>query len=230
MYIRKSTVRAYLRRLLERSRIYQPYRGYYCNKTTHTLQSVPLRCHNLLFTVEDQGWIDFSEKVEEVVGDATLWITFGKWNKKITCQVACDVGLSLDACLFAIKRLLDVAESRKGCMVGEVVLKTFEVNRDFQGVRIDGAKTYTRMGLFDVIERIYQKDEHTVRAEQKISKSMKVDDFVALIHGGVTSYNLTQGQFMLVKKIEELVDAVKLTNRELLGIKRRVDSIETLRK
>ena len=221
--IKKSTVRVYLRRLLEKEKIYQPYRGYYCNKITHTLMRVPLRCHNLLFTVEGQDWIVESGRFEERVGDAVLWVTFGVQRKKVTCQVACDVGLNLDACLFAVKRLLDIVEAKKGCMVDKVVLRTFEANRDFEGVRIDGCKCYTRRGLFDVIERVYQKDESTVRVEQKVSSKMSVDEFLALVHGGVTNYNLTQGQFMLVTKIEQLIDAVKLSNRELLGIKRRVD-------
>ncbi|MCW4010559.1 MAG: hypothetical protein NWF05_08065 [Candidatus Bathyarchaeota archaeon] len=224
--IKPSTVRVYCRRLLERSKIYQPYKGYYCNKITHTLMKVPLKLHNVLFVLENQKWILESDKVEEVVGDSTLWVTFGFQRKKVTCQVACDVGLNLDACLFAVKRLLDIVEAKKGSMVEDVVLKTFEANRDYQGVRIDGAKCYTRKGLFDVIERIYQKDEHTVRVEQKVSKSMSVDDFVALIQGGVTSYNLTQGQFMLVKKIEQLIEAVKFSNGQMVGLKRRVDDME----
>ena len=188
---------------------------------------VPLKSHNILFTIEKQKWIKKHEKIEEHVGEATLWVCFGVQNKKITCQVACDVGLSLDACLFAIKRLLDLVESRKGSMVDVVTLKTFEVNRDFQGVRIDGCKCYTRMGLFGVIERIYQKDEFTVRAEQKISKEMTVDEFTSLIHGGVTSYNMTQGLFMLVKKIDALVEAQKFTNAQLIDLKRRVDDTES---
>ena len=111
-------------------------------------------------------------------------------------------------------------------MVDKLVLKTFEVNRDFQGTRIDGAKCYTRMGLFGVIERIYQKDEFTVRAEQKVSNKMSVDEFTSLIRGGVTSYNMTQGLFMLVKKIDELVDAQKFANGRLIDMKRRIDDLE----
>jgi len=225
--IKPSTVRVYLRRLLEREKIYQPYKGYYCNKVTHTLMRVPLRSHNILFTIEDQKWIKKREKIEEHIGEATLWVGFGVQNKKITCQVACDVGLSLDACLFAIKRLFDIVESKKGSMVEDVVLKTFEVNRDFQGVRIDGCKCYTRMGLFGVIERIYQKDEFTVRVEQKVSRKMSIDEFTSLIRGGVTSYNMTQGLFMLVQKIDDLVEAQKLANASMIDLKRRIDDLET---
>lgn len=184
---------------------------------------VPLRCHNLLFTIEGQEWVVEGGKVEEVVGDATLWVTFGVQRKKVTCQIACDVGLNLDACLFAVRRLVDIVEGRKGSLVDKLFLRTFEANRDFQGVRIDGCKCYTRRGLFDVIERVYQKDESTVRVEHKVCESMEVDQFLSLIRGGMTNYQVTQGLFVLVKKFEQLIEAVKFSNGELVGLKRRID-------
>ena len=224
--MKKSTVRGYLRRLLEQSQILQPFRGYYCNKLTHTLGKVPLRAHNLLFTIEKQKWIQKSEKIKETVGAAVLMVSFGLKRKKVTCQICCDKGLSIDACLFGVKRLLELVESRSGSPVDQLTLRTFEVNRDFQGTRIDGAKCYTRIGLFGVIERIYQKDESTVRVEQKVSDvEMKADEFAALIHGGVQSYNLTQGLFLMVKKFDDVVDVLKFTNRKLGDLEAKIDNL-----
>jgi len=223
--IKYSTVRGYLRRLLEQSQILQPFKGYYCNKITHTLMNVPLRSHNLLFTIEKQKWIQKSEKIEETIGAANLMISFGNQRKKVTCQISCDKGLSLDACLFGVKRLLDIVESRKGSPVRQLTLRTFEVNRDFQGTRIDGAKCYTRTGLFGVIERIYQKDESTVRVEQKVSRRMKVDEFTALLQGGVQSYNLTQALFIMTKKMQILADALKFGNQKLFDLESKINDL-----
>ena len=221
-----STVKVYLRRLLEQSQILQPFRGYYCNQITHTLMSVPLRAHNLLFTIESQNWIQKSEKIKETVGSAVLMVSFGLQRKKVTCQICCDKGLSLDACLFGVKRILEIVESRSGSPVSQLILKTFEVNRDFQGTRIDGAKCYTRSGLFGVIERIYQKDEFTVRVEQKVSDvSMRVDEFAALISGGVQSYNIVQGLFMLVKKMDAVVEALRFNNGKLNDLESKINGL-----
>ena len=210
---------------MEQSQILQPFKGYYCNKITHTLGSVPLRSHNILFTIEKQKWIQKSEKITETIGAAVLMVSFGIKRKKVTCQISCDKGLSLDACLFGVKRLLDIVESRQGSPVDQLTLRTFEVNRDFQGTRIDGAKCYTRTGLFGVIERIYQKDESTVRIEQKISRKMKVDEFTALLRGGVQSYNLTQALFVMVKKFDALVEALKYNNQKLFDVETKIDRL-----
>ena len=117
-----------------------------------------------------------------------------------------------NAVLFALNRFFDIVENRTGRGVDQVVVKTFEANRDFLGIRLDGVKCYTKQGLLGVIERIYQKEENLVRCEDKITRHMTVDEFTALIHGGVSSYNLHQGLFMLSQRVEKLVVAIKFQN------------------
>jgi len=206
-----STIRVYLRRLLKQGKIVQPYTGHYCSKTIHGMVFVPLRVHNLVVQV-DAPWLDVSDDVVVWVGDVKVRVQFGLKRKRITGRISCDGGMDKNSVLFALDKFYDVVWLKCGRRVERVVVKTFEVNRDFFGIRLDGVKCYTRRGLHDLIMRIYQKEEDVVRGEYKISKSMTVDEFASLIQGGISSYNLNQFNFMLLKKVESLIEGLKFTN------------------
>jgi len=209
--IKPSTTRMYLRRLLQESRVVQPYPGAYCSKITHGMIFAPLRVHNVLLGFE-ASWLDFSDEVVELVGDVKIRVQFGLQRHKVTGQISCDSGMDRHTIRFALDRFYEIVEKRMGGLPDEVVVKTFEVNRDMHGVRLDGCKCYTREGLFGMIDRVYQKEEDVVRAESKVVEPMGVDQFLALIQGGVTGYNYLQGLFMAVQQIGKLTDAVKFLN------------------
>lgn len=218
--INHSTTKVYLRKLLKEGKIVQPYRGTYCNKITHGMIFAPLRVHNVIVSAF-ASWLDFSEDVVEFTGGVKVRVQFGLQRHKITGRISCDGGMDRNAVLFALNRFFDLVTERSGRRLENVVLKTFEVNRDYQGVRVDGAKCYTVKGLFDVIERIYQKEDSVVRHEVKVTKSMSVDEFQSLIQGGISSYNLQQGLFMLMQEIKGLKESVKFQN-EVIGKQNRV--------
>jgi hypothetical protein len=117
-----------------------------------------------------------------------------------------------DTALFAVHRFIDIVEHRTEKPVENLVVKTLEANRDYSGVRLDGVQCVTKTGLFGVIERIYQKEPNLVRHEFKISKPVSLDEFSALVQGGAASYNIQQGQFMLVQEVKLLTEAVKFQN------------------
>lgn len=218
--IKHSTTRVYLRRLLVQGKVVQPYKGAYCNKITHGMIFVPLRVHNVIVTAS-ASWLGFSDDVVEFTGRVKIRIQYGLQRKKVTGRISCDAGMDQNAILFALNRFSDAVYERTGRRLENVVLKTFEVNRDYQGVRIDGAKCYTLKGLFGVIERIYQKEEDTIRHEVKVSKPMSVDEFQSLIQGGVSAYNLQQGLFMLMQEIKGLKETMKFQN-EVISKQNRI--------
>lgn len=221
-HVNHSSVRIYCRRLLQRGKIAQPWPGAYCSIPIHGMVIAPLRTHNLLFTA-DTPWLNVSDDVVEYTGAVKVRIQYGLKRKKITVRISCDQGMDRHAVNFAVNRALKLIEKKVGRSLDNLVLKTFEVNRDFEGVRLDGAQCLTKKGLFDVIERVYQKGD-AVRAEWKVSDRLTLDEFVGLLRGGTTQYNLVQGLFMLVKKLDALVDVVKFQNREILELKKRLEN------
>mgnify|MGYP001109017836 CR=1 FL=1 len=176
----------------------------------------PLRTHNVVLGFE-APWLGFSDDVTEWVGDVKVRVQFGLQRHRITGRISCESGMDKNSVFFALDRFFDVVRGRTGREVEEVVVKTFEVNRDVLGVRLDGFKCYTWKGLFGAIERIYQKGD-AVRYEHKIDKPMTIDEFTALVRGGVPEYNVQQGLFMLVQEIRRLTDAQKFTNEQVLQL------------
>ena len=221
--INHSTVKVYLRRLLELNKIVQPYPGAYCSQITHGMMFAPLRTHNVIVTVE-APWLSFSDDYSEFYGEVKVRVQFGLQRHKVTGRISCDAGMDKNSVHFALSRFYDIVKEKTDHEVDQVVLKTFEVNRDYAGIRLDGFKCYTKQGLFGAVERIYQKDD-LVRHEHKITKPMTIDEFTALVRGGVTEYNVQQGLFVLAKKVEALTEAQKFINEKFLEIMRVQNAI-----
>lgn len=180
---------------------------------------VPLRVHNVILGV-DAPWLDFSDDVEEWTGGVKVRVQFGLQRRRMTGRISCDGGMGRNAVFFALNRCYDIIQERTGRTVENVTVKTFEVNRDYYGVRIDGPRCYTVKGLYGVLERIYQKEDDVVRTEHKVTKPMTIDEFENLMRGGVTAFNLQQGMFDLSRRVTELAEAQKMTNEVLLKILR----------
>jgi hypothetical protein len=219
--INHGSIRKFLRRLLEKGKLLQPYLGSYCNKITYGMRFVPLSIHNVSLRVclsEDVvSWV-----CDEVVGGVKVHVCFGSERRKVSGYIANDSGMSKDTCLFAVHRWFDVAEKHLGRALPEPLeLTTFEENRDFKGLRIDGVQCVTKKGLDGMIERFYQKEEGLVRAEHKVTKSMTITEFESLLQGGVTGYNQVQAQFALMQQVGQLTEALKFTNSRLLEIERQ---------
>jgi hypothetical protein len=219
--VNHGSIRKFCRRLLEQNKLVQPYPGAYCNKITYGMRFVPLTVHNISLRVnlnEDlESWV-----CDEFVGDVKVHVCFGKERRKVSGYISNDFGMGKDACLFAIHRWFDLAEKHLGhCLPEPLEVTTFEQNRDFNGLRIDGVQCVTKKGLDGMIERVYQKEEGLVRAEHKVTKSMSFTEFESLLQGGVPGYNQTQAQFALMQQVGRLTDALKFTNSRLLEIEKQ---------
>jgi len=219
-----NTVKYYVRILLKENKIIQPYKGAYCSKITHGMIFVPLRVHNVILS-SNALWLDFSDDVVEWVGDVKVRVQFGLVRRKITGRISCDSGMSKDTLFFAIHRFLDIVKERTGRVLDNFVVKTFEANRDYSGVRIDGlVKCYTLKGLFGVIERIYQKDDK-VRHEFKVDNEMSLESFQSLISGGISTYNFQQAIFMLIQNNNRLIETIKFQNEKINQLYRLMEGI-----
>ena len=221
--INHNTVKKYLRDLASVNKVVQPYTGAYCSKITHGMMFVPLRVHNVVLCVRDLG-LCFSDDVVEFVGDVKVRVQFGLQRRKLTGRISCDAGMDRNAVLFALDRCFDIMEKRTGRRVENVVVKTFEVNRDFEKVRLDGSHCFTREGLFGEIERIYQKGDN-VRVEHKISRSMSLEEFDVLLRGGVSGYNLQQAVFALVQENRRLTEAQIFQNERIACISGHLEEL-----
>lgn len=219
-----SSVRVFLRRLLEQGRVLQPYPGAYCNERIHGVRFLPLRVHNLCFTVEGAGVVEHWEWGESV-GVVGLKVVFGTERDKVSCFVSCDVGMDRNTCLFALEKCIGVIETKLGHVVEDVVVRTFEANKDYSGARLDGVHCLTVKGLFDVVERVYQKEANLVRHELKVSRPTGLEAFIGLLQGGVTQYNANQATFILTQKVNELIEAVKSNNGQVLNLTRVTEAL-----
>lgn len=220
-----TTVRGVIRKLLEKGLILQPYIGAYCNKITYGVRFIPLAVHNISlrsFVCQDvKSW----EK-DEFTGGVKIHVCFGSERRKISGYIACDVGgMSHDACLLALNRWFDIVQDHLGWQLSDLQILTFECNKDYHGVRIDGVLCVTKTDLFGMIERVYQKEENLVRKEQKTVVPMSVNKFEEAISKGFNETSNSQANFELKREVKGNSDALKFNNSRMLSMERLLEGI-----
>ena len=211
-----STVKNYCRDLFEDGLIIQPYPGSYASKITYGMMLAPVKIHGVILNV-DAPWLNFSDDVVERVGSVKIWVQFGLQRRKITIRLSNDRGMDRDTFLFALNRSYDLVESRSGRVVEDVVVRTFELNRDIAGVKLDAVKCFTRQGFEDLLERVYQKGDF-VRSEVKVSRVMSVSQVENLLRGGVSHSQDVQFQYMMYQELQKITRVIKLQQDQLSSI------------
>jgi hypothetical protein len=101
-HVKRSTVRVILRKLLDRGLILQPYSGACGYKIIHGMRFMPLCVHNVSLWFF-AGTVSHWEK-DELVGGVKIHVCFGQERRKVSGYIACDAGMSHDACLLALNR------------------------------------------------------------------------------------------------------------------------------
>jgi hypothetical protein len=99
--------------------------------------------------------------------------------------------------------------------VSDVELLTFECNKDYYGVRIDGIQCVTKEDLYVMVERVYQKEENPVHKEWKVAESMSVNAFEAATKKGIGEHDRVQSFFELKEEAKRVSEAIKFTNSRL---------------
>ena len=221
--LNRSTVKNYVRKLLEDGKILQPYYRTYASIITHGMMK---RVHNFILTCK-APWLDFSDDVVKFFGDVKVRVQFGLQRHKITGRISCDVGMDKNTLIFALNWVHDLVKQRTGHGLVNPDVKTLEVNRDLKGLRIDPGKScFTWKGLFGVIERIYQKEKDTVRVERKFTRKMNIGEATSLLEG--PRDNVQEGLYLLSKKVDALVDAQKYQNLKITEGTQRLDVLENI--
>jgi hypothetical protein len=219
-----TTVRVVCARLLQKGLVIQPYPGAYCNKITYGVRFVPLAVHNIRLHSNLCQNVKHWE-IDEVVGGVKIKVCFGKERRKVSGFISCDIGgMSHDACLLAVNRWFDIVEKHLGWALTDLVLTTFELNKDSAGVRIDGVQCITKKDLYGMIERTYQKEESLVRKEWKVSKPMSINKFEEALHKGLASMDSAQTVSDLKKEVRVVGEALKFNNSRMLGLERLAEA------
>ena len=214
----RSSVRVLCTKLLQRGLVMQPYPGAYCNKITYGMRFYSLRVHNLRF----HSHLTFKVKhevVEEFVEGVKIHVCFGSERRQVTGYIANDVpGMEKATCMFALNRLFDIIEGRLGFELRDLDLTTFELNKDYANVRLDGVACMTKKTLYGFIERTYQKEENLVRREVKVSSPMSVNKFEEALDKGLVGLDSVQHFSELSRAVVGVGDALKFTNNRLLQL------------
>ncbi len=186
---------------------------------------MPLCVHNISlrsFVCQDvKSW----EK-DEFVGGVKIHVCFGAERRKISGYIACDVGdMSHDACLLALNRWFDIVQDHLGWQLNDLQVLTFECNKDYHGVRIDGVQCVTKMDLFGMVERVYQKEENLVRKERKTVRPVSVNKFEEAIAMGFAGSDKAQEHFELKEEVKRVSEALKFNNSRSLSMERLLEAI-----
>jgi hypothetical protein len=218
------TVRGACAKLLQKGLVIQPYPGAYCNKITYGVRFVPLAVHNIRLHSNLCQNVKHWE-IDEVVGGVKICVVFGEERRKVSGFISCDIGgMSHDACLLAVNRWFDIVEHHLGWELTDLVLTTFELNKDSAGVRIDGIQCITKRDLYGMIERTYQKEESLVRKEWKVSKPMSINKFEEALQKGLASMDSAQSVCELKKEVRVVGEALKFNNSRMLGLERLAEA------
>lgn len=217
-----STVRVYLPQLVAQNRLITPYKGAYCSQITYGVRFQGVLVHNVVAV--GRADVDCHFEVVEVVGSVKVRVLFGTERQKVSIFISCDAGMDRNSCLLALDKGFGIVRDKLGVDLDDIELKTFELNRDYLGVRVDRSTCVTRVGLYDMVERVYQK-EQGVRHEFKVTQNMALKDFEALLQGGVSTANITQSNFAMLQEVRKLTEALKFTNSQLVAQSKAIEGI-----
>src|SRR5208283_4460427 len=112
-----------------------------------------------------------------------------------------------------------------GWQLNDLQILTFECNKDYYGIRIDGVQCVTKTDLEGMIERVYQKEESLVRKERKVTRPMSVTKFEEAISKGFQDSEKAQNSFELREEVKRVSEALKFNNSRLLGVERMQEAI-----
>jgi hypothetical protein len=159
------------------------------------------------------------------VGGVAVKVIFGSERKKVSGIISCDEGMSRDACLFAVNRWFELVEGKLGFCLNDLVVTTWELNKDHAGIRIDGIQCVTKRDLYGMIERTYQKEENLVRKEWKVSTPMSLNKFEEAVSKGLAGIEKAQDIKDLRDEVRGMWEALKFNNSHMLELGRFVEAV-----
>lgn len=211
--IKHNTVKVYARKMLMDGLVGQPYPGAYSYKTHPRCGEPPPRVQNLILRVAAPWLRNKIETIKKQVGDVGIRIIFGVKRRKITGLISRDQGMDSTQTIMALElfRLLIAQRTNQYIDYDKIEVCSCEFLEDYSQLRLDGVKCVTVTSFLGDLERVYNR-KFGLRSEVKV-QPQDVNTIMTLLKGGVSTYNIVQGQFMMVQKIKNLTDSVKGTNR-----------------
>ena len=123
------------------------------------------------------------------------------------------VGCRMTVVCLRLNRWFEIVEGRLGYCLQDLVLQTVEFNKDYHGARIDGFQCVTKMELYGIIDRTYQKEEDVIRRERKIVLPMTMNKFESEIHRQMEDIGKGQEFFELQQEVKRLSETQKFSNK-----------------
>jgi len=178
--------------------------------SSHLESSLP-RVHHIL--MEFDAMVHKSKEVVREVDGIRIRVLFGEKRGKVTAWITNDVpGLDYQSFCLAKELFFSIVENEIGYRPseGEIRVVNFHLNRDIEGIRIEGAKSIVLEDFTGAMKRIYQKEEGKVRVEEVASHNLET--LSALMRGGVSVSQVLQGVFVLSQEVRALAESVKYLN------------------
>lgn len=195
----------------------QPFRGVYVINPTHGVGRPP-RVQNVWLKVSGVAVPRGIPEYMASFGDVKIRVIFGTKRGNITAVLSSDSGLDFTACTLAIERFKTAVRDILGISIAnkDICVRNCEFLEDYVGMRLEGLNCVTAESFLGSLERIYNKGAG-LRSEVKV-KPDSLESIYTLLKGGVTPYNVMQGMYALVKKVDDLTTALKFQNETMIRI------------
>jgi len=240
--MKHQTVRKYLSELYKKGLVKRIAYGLYqqvltnCREVLEGRQQSPwapfqekshLEIHDLILTYEDPIICDLPSLSYEInAGEISIKIRFGKKNGKVTAWIVKgnsesngmtynEFCLASKIFLLEIRRVLGLNDKEMEELPDRIMLKRVNINNDFDGLEIDGAKSITLRTFDGALKRIYQKGKK-VRIEVQPSSKSKItlSQALALLQGGAGAYNALTIVATVAKKLDKLIELEENNSRQ----------------
>jgi len=217
--IPQGTIRPLLRNLTRRAVIHNPWKGLYCDKLTYDVAVKPIAVHNIRLHCEVALELEHWETTNEY-GGVEVHVCLGEKRSLVSGWIKYDRGLSRPACMLAIDKWVEIAESKLGGFkLTDFWLTRLEVNRDEAGMSFDTTlHCATRDVLKDfIVERVYEKED-CLRQEYCIRKDMTVKDLDNLFTQGIDNFMASAVGHEQNRKLSGIEKTQRVINSKLQDI------------
>lgn len=224
--VKFSTARGALRKLLRQKRVFQQYpRSPYSSKPFNIPRSgvaEHIQAYRVcLPRVQDLVLVAVGLSVPRglpdlvySVGDVEFKVVFGWKRGKVSAVIRCDDGLSCRELRFVVRDFKRRVGDVLGCVPEFNVDATrYEFLKDYLGVRLEGLKAITLTSFMGLMEKLYQK-EKCLRHEVRSHVPVPVETLQGLMQGGMSTANLQQFNYLLVKDVARILEEMKRQGQE----------------
>lgn len=206
LHLNESTVRSYMRRLFSRGLLVQNYNfGFYTvAKTIHGITNYNIHNIYLSYTFNEETIKESGQKKIRFQ-NIKIRIYYGMKSRKATCSVSSKNPLSLRE-LELVKYVFEneVKRELKKESLPELYVKSAEINRDYNNIRMEGLNAVTWNNFAGLLEKYYNKKEG-VRKEFKASVPVKASVLLSVLRNNIDIYPLIER----VGEIEKDVKIIK---------------------